>query len=1055
MLALLLIEANHVVSVGRIIDALWGDSPPKTARSQVQITVSALRQLLGEDAIVTRSPGYMMRANEECLDLERFRQLVESVTTPVVQSRIPETISTLRSALALWRGHALEGVESEVLSAAATRLNEWRISVQQNCIDLELQAGRHAGLIGELSELTAEYPINERFREQLMLAFYRAGRQADALETFRAGREILSDELGLDPGQGLCRLEHAILTRDPELEIPGRRNVAGIDGEAASIPVPRQMPRTIADFTGRDDVLNEIAGILSGDDSAPDAPGVSVIVITGRGGSGKTAVAVRAAHLVHATFPDGQLFLKLRADVKQSTASLLEHLLLSVGSLPDALPGDLEDRAAMYRSWLADRRVLIVIDGAVTLNQVTHFLPGTPGSAAIITSMQRFSSLEGVHQIELGPLDDDSSLRLLAKVVGAERVQAEETAAKDLVRLCEGLPLALRVVAAKLAARRHWRIAHMVRQLVSEGRRLDELDLDGVSVRATLKLSYESLGAEARRLFRLLSLVGTDDFAPWVGAPLLDVEIGAADDLLDKLVQAHLVETRVTEDDSVRFHLHDLVRIFSAERLANEEPAAERTGAMHRLLSCWLFLAAMAHRLIYGGDFCVLHGTAPHWSFPADVVETIVRSPGDWFRQERASLVTAVYRAGQLNLAELCWDLAVTSATLFESGFYSDDWRESHTVALDVVRRAGSKRGEAALLYSLGTLEISVNMVNASMNFDESLRIFEEIGDDQGQALALTGLAFADRLGGDYDGALAIYTKAVAGFRTAGDLAGEAHVLKTMAQIHTDQLRFDVAEELLEQSLAICQQIGTDRLTAQARYVQAELHLRRDRLDRAVEAFESVLYLTHRLGDAIGQAYALTGLGNARRKLGDIPRAESALEAALKLANSTDDRLIRARILIALAELDYARDRHNLSMARIDEATKVLHELGSAGVWHARALELLGRVHEHAGRVGVAEDVWRSAIKLAGDADPALTGQLWEELARLPRPGLRVDQPQGTPMEVEKGAATGAAGDAAPACGWDSPELAPAHTASHMQAMMMKRPLLTVAFMSRLRVGLP
>lgn len=557
---------------------------------------------------------------------------------------------------------------------------------------------------------------------------------------------------------------------------------------------------------------------------------------------------------------------------------------------------------------------------------------------------------------------------------------------KDLIGLCEGLPLALRVVAAKLAARRHWRIGQMVRQLVNEGRRLDELDLDGVSVRATLSLSYESLGTDARRLFRLLSLVGTDDFAPWVGAPLLDVGIGAADDLLDRLVQSHLVETRVTEDDTVRFHLHDLVRIFSAERLADEESVADRFSATHRLLRCWLSLAATAHRSIYGGDFCVLHSTAEHWTLPADAVDAIMmRSPSDWFRRERASLVTAVNRAAQLDLDELCWDLAVTSVTLFESGFYSDEWRESHAVALDVARRAASLRGEAALLYSLGTLEIGVNMLSASENFRQALRIFEDIGSDHGQALALTGLAFADRLCGNYDSALALYEKAMAGFQSAGDLAGKAHILKTIAQIHTDQLHFDAAEQLLEQSVAICQKIGTARLTAQAKYEQAELYLRRGNPERAVEAFESVLGLTLQLGDAIGQAYALAGLGNARRKRDDFAGSESALKSALALANNTGDRLIRGRILLALAELDYARDRCNVAMARIDETISILRELGSARVWHARALELLGRVHEQAGRTVVAEHVWRSAIELTGAADPALTSQLSDQLARLPR----------------------------------------------------------------------
>jgi tetratricopeptide (TPR) repeat protein len=358
-------------------------------------------------------------------------------------------------------------------------------------------------------------------------------------------------------------------------------------------------------------------------------------------------------------------------------------------------------------------------------------------------------------------------------------------------------------------------------------------------------------------------------------------------------------------------------------------------------------------------------------------------SPAEWFRKERASLVTAIYRAAQLNLDELCWDHAVTAATLFESGFYSDDWRESHAVALNVVRRAGNRRGEAALHYSLGTLQLGIHLATASEHFEQSLKIFEEIGDEQGRALSLAGLAFADRVEGKYENALANYTRAVAGFRAAGDLAGEAHTLKTMAQIYADWLQFDVAERLLNDSLTICRKLGTARLTAQAKYVLAELYLRRDNLELAAEIFESVLRLTHDTGDAVGEAYALAGLGTARRRLGDLAGAEAALGPALELADKTDDRLIRGRVLLALAELDYTRDRSNLSLARIDEAINALKELGCAGVLHARALELLGRVHERAGRVSLAEHMWRLARELAGDADPALADQLGKELARV------------------------------------------------------------------------
>jgi DNA-binding SARP family transcriptional activator len=981
LLGLLLLEANRVVSMDRLIDALWSGRPPRTARAQVQITVSSLRHLLGDDVITTRPPGYLIQVPAQALDLARFDSLVASGASAAAAQRFAEAADCLRAALALWRGTALEGVESELVRTATVRLNERRIAAWQDCVDLELRLGRHADLIGELAKLAAEHPLNERFRAQLMLALYRSGRQADALETLRTGRQLLRSELGLDPGEELSRLERSILTRDPQLDLPDGRQPAG-PGKSEALPVPRQLPRTIADFAGREEILGDMAAVLSGGD-VPGAPDVPVVVLTGRGGTGKTALAVRAAHLLRPAFPDGQLFLQLRTDMRLGASGLLERLLRSLGIHPDSVPGDLEGRAALYRSWLAQRRVLIVIDGAVSASQLRHFLPGSQGCAVIITSVQRLASLEGARQIDVGPLDDQAAYDLLVTLLGARRVAAEEQAVRELIRLCEGLPLGLRIVAGKLAARPHWRISQMVRQLLNEERRLDELDLDGVSVRATLALAYESLEPDARRLFRRLSLLGADDFASWVGAPLLDQDVDTADELLHELIRSHLVETIFGTDDSIRFHLHDLVRIYAVERLVSEEPAADRVAAVHRLLGGWLSIAAMAHRRIYGGDFGILHGTAEHWPLPPDMVESLLETPADWFRNERTALVAAIYRAGQLNLDELCWDLAVTSASLFESGYYGDDWRESHASALSVVRNAQNRRGEAALLCSLGNLDLGADMTTARHHYERSVEIFEELGDHQGSALALSGLASVDRLSGEYDIALSYYHQAAAGFQVAGDLIGEAHTLRTMAQIHADWLDFDVAEELLRRSLAITGQLGTKRLTAQAQYELAELQLRRGRLPAAAALFGEVLDNTRAANDVVGQVYALAGLGNARRRLGDLDGAEDTLGAALDLTQAGDDRLIRGRVLLAMAELDFTRNRFNLALARIDEAIRVLEELGSARVWHARALELLGRLHERAGRASIAGHTWETATELVGQADPALADQLARELARL------------------------------------------------------------------------
>ena len=344
----------------------------------------------------------------------------------------------------------------------------------------------------------------------------------------------------------------------------------------------------------------------------------------------------------------------------------------------------------------------------------------------------------------------------------------------------------------------------------------------------------------------------------------------------------------------------------------------------------------------------------------------------------------------------------MTTATLFESGHYSDDWRESHESALALARDVGNERGEAALLNSLGFLELGTRLSWAQEHFRRALKIFESIDDDGGRALALAGLAFADRMDGNYDRALRTYQTAVADFRVAGDLAGEAYTLKAMGRIHADWQDFETAEGLLNSSLAICKKLGSVRLTAQAQYELGEMRLRQGRLADAIEALEPVQQWTLETGDVIGQAYALCGLGNARRLTGDLPGAEIALMTALELTGQGDDRLIRGRILLALAELDHALGRDVLAMSRAQEAIKVFDEFSSAGLWHARAYELVGRLHKQGGRFVEAQRSWDRAIELASAADLELAGQLASALARL-QSAMRT-YPQGRP-EAEAGAA--------------------------------------------------
>jgi DNA-binding SARP family transcriptional activator len=994
VLTMLLLEANRVVSVSRLVDALWDEEPPLTAKSQVQISVSALRRLLARpddsSVITTRSPGYLIRVPDEALDLRRFELLAARGASFAAEQQNAEAVQQHRAALGLWRGPAAMGVESRVVQSAAVRLNESRLAVLENCLDLELQLGRHQELVGELRELIAKYPLRERFRAQLMIALYRSGRQAEGLEVFRTARDTLMEELGLEPGDELRTLERAILANDPELDLPeggGRVTMHGVTvhGGLTVVPTPRQLPAAIADFTGREDLLAQVCELLSPASQWDGSRHVPVVTLTGRGGVGKTALALYAAHLLRDAYPDGQLFTQLNEGEGQpkSTAGLLERFLRSFGVAPTALPAGVEERAVMYRSWLAERRVLIVFDGAVSTKRVLPLLPGSPSCAVIITSRNRLSGLAGAHRFDIEPLDEQSGLDLLSRAIGVDRVAAEEESARALVGLCERLPLALRIAAAKLAARPHWRVRQMVRRLEDEKRRLDELDLDGVSIRATLSLSYDNLDEDGRRLLRRLSLLGSIDFASWVSAPLLELDVDASDELLDVLVEARLVEAWRTEDGSVRFQLHDLVRIYAVERLMGEESAGAREALLHRLLGCWLALATEAHRRGYGGDFSILHGTAEHWPLPPHVVDALLENPIGWFQSEHSALVAAIMQACQAGFDELGWDLALTSVTLFETGSHVDEWRATHEAALATVRAADNSRGEAALLYSLGTLALTGHLNNASHYLNESLRLFDELDDCHGRALALGCLAFVDRLDGDYTRALTRHRDALDGFRQVGDLISEAHMLKSMAQIHMDWQQYDVAEQMLDEALAVCRKLGAARVTAQTEHELAELCLRRGDLPRAVESFDRVRLSAREADDIVGQAYAALGLGVARCMLGEHLPAEADLRTAQELVGQTGDLLLQGRTLFALAELEFANGRIPAATANADEALRVLGNLGSAMVWRARVLELAGRLHERSGRVTAAAEAWRRALEWVGEADPALVRRLNTAVARL------------------------------------------------------------------------
>lgn len=940
VMAMLLFEANHVVPMSRLIDAIWDERPPATARSQVQICISALRRLLSgreEGMIRTRSPGYVLVLPDEAQDIRQFELLTARGKAAANANRTAEAVADLRAALELWRGPAAVGIESRIVRMAATRLDERRLSLLGDCLELELKLGRHHEILGELHSLVAEYPLNERLMSLLMLALYRAGRQADALESFRNVREMFQEELGLDPGVELCAMEQAILANDCTLELPPKLAYSPVVQ-----PTPRQLPAALADFTGRDDILEQICGLLAPAEGTKGQH-LRVVTLTGRGGIGKTTLALQAAHLVSEAFPDGQLYAQLQpgSGDPRTPASLLENFLRSFGFARTTLPDSVDERTAEYRSWLAGRRVLVVLDGADSLRQVLPVLPGSPTCAVIITTRSLLGGPDGALQFDIPVFDDEAAVRFLINVIGTDRVGSDRAAALRLVRLCDRLPLALRIIAAKLAARPHWPVAQMVRRLEDGRRRLDELSMDSLSVRDTIAFSYESLGKDERWLLARLSLVDSENFPAWVCAPLLDTDVATAADLLEELVAARLVQAWVSTDRSVRYHLHDLVRLFATEQLRENEPASESTATLTRLLGCWMYLADEAYQRECGGSFSLLHGNAPLWKLDDATVDELLTDPLGWFRHEHPSLVAAIHQAARAGFDELCWDLATTSVTLFEAGSYVDDWRTTHEAALSVVRAAGNRRGEAAVLCSLAMLAISKQLDDAERRLDTALSIFTELGDVQGQALALGQLAFVDRRRGREEQALVKHQQALAWFRTLGDLMGEISMLSGIAKIHLAHDDDKTAEMLLTEAARICERVRSRRAKAQTMYELGKLYLKRHDLRRAEHLFGDVLRSTLDAGDRIGQAHALFGTGTIELIRGDHKAAGESLTAALEAAQGTGHALVQGQILLGLAEVAQLCDDDAEATRRLEAARGFLRDLGSGTVPLAHTLDFL------------------------------------------------------------------------------------------------------------------
>ncbi|MGC5009829.1 BTAD domain-containing putative transcriptional regulator [Streptosporangium sp. DT93] len=943
LLATLLLASGRVVTVERLMEAIWQDRPPQSARGVLQTYVASLRRAFTDaglpEVIVSHRVGYSAEIPPDSLDKTVFERLTGQGRQAARDGSHPEAADLFRTALALWRGPALSGIGDTHLRAEAARLEELRLTAIEERVAADLAAGREDGLIDELNELVATHPVRERLRRDLMVALYRIGRQADALDVYRHGRRVLNEELGIEPGPELRQAHESVLRSDPALL-----------GAAKAAP-PRQLPSPPSDFTAREEEIEELRDRLTRPDAMP------ICVIFGPGGVGKSTLALRAAHEIAHLYPDGQLHVELRgtSEAPATPQELLGRLLrdLEPGTSP---PDTLEERAARYRTLLADKRKLIMLEDAATERQVRPLLPGAPGCGAVVTSRNRLAGLAGATVLDLGLLPDQAALRFLGQVAGTERIASDPEAAERIVRQCGGLPLALRIAGARLASRRQWSVARLADRLADEQRRLDELAVGDQEVRAGIALSYALLPSEARTALRRLGLLGLPYFPVWVVAAAMGTGLDEAERVLDHLVDTSLAN--VTDTDATgraRYRLHDLVRLFARERAYTEESEPQRVAVVRRVLGGWLWLVEQLSEAVPTGAIPMRAALGLARPVDPEVARTALADPHGWFRGEEEALILAVELAAAMDLDDIAVQLAsALSSVAFEGSQYVFDnpfaaWHRTHEAALAVARRTDNALGEATLLAGLGHLYYERDHYAESREYlSQALSLFRTTGDARGEAATLAALGAACREQGYLPEALHFLDRASRQWSGLADPSALAHVKRLSGSVHLERGDYPATWDDLTAALSLYREAGNRRGEGLTLRSMSLYHRARGELERSERLCEEALPIFRELGDRLMEAYCMRSLAKTWMRLGRFDPARRTVEEALATTRTLNDRWGEACTLRTLGELDLAEGRLYQARSRLEESL-ALWETLRATLFRARTLRDLAQVYDALG----------------------------------------------------------------------------------------------------------
>ncbi|MFE6613121.1 BTAD domain-containing putative transcriptional regulator [Amycolatopsis sp. NPDC057786] len=852
--ALLLIEAGRPVPLDRMIDELWGETPPISAKVQVQGLISGLRRALraptGGTPILTRGAAYLLDAGPEETDAGRFTCLIAEGRGLLARACHREAARRFRDALELWRGPVLAGIP-----AAAEVVAHWeeeRFSVLEDKAEAELGLGEHDRLVPGLRDLLAAAPFRERVCGQLMTALARAGRVAEALDVYAGWRRRLVDELGVEPSPSIRTLQCEILR---EGQGRGAREYPAYQEPA----VPSQLPAGIPDFVGRDALITDLLGELGKDDGRDTPP---VLLLTGAGGVGKSSLAIRLAHRVAADYPDGRLFAALRGTTNEPRPpqAVLAGFLRAFGVPADEIPADVDECACLFRSLVHGRRVLLVLDDAAGEAQLRPLLPASGGCAVLVTSRFSLAGLELGRKVPVGLLPPEDAEALLSKFT---EIDEDPVAARQVLDHCGGLPLALRIAGSRIGDRAGWRLADVAGELAVERRRLDWLRTGDLAVRGSLSLGYRQLTPDRQRQFRRLGLLPAADFPVWAAALADDGDPEATSRALEELRHRHMVQPVPRATGAPRYRVHDLLRAFAVEQVAAEAEQV-RAATIERVLGGWLWLAEKAADRLPRSVLRPEPGGATRTSLD----ETLVSEPVSWFRCELPALEAAVSHAAAAGLGELAWELAVVIASYFDhNGLYAE-WSRCHRCALTAARASGCARGEAALLRGIGQIDLYRDDFRAAGEaLTESCRISERIGDPAGRARALTGLCVLARATGRPEESRATARRALALFREIGDVLGMAHAHTSYAVASAELGLLDEAEAALDEAGRLCAELKDPHRTALILRRRGQLYLRREDRRNAMSCLRRALELLDSLSDEICASRVRLDLARAPAKV--------------------------------------------------------------------------------------------------------------------------------------------------------------------------------------------